>query len=81
MATIGEDAGRLDNKKRRRIVHDESRWVQFGDLVTIEGRLNMFRDERQVNISTLFLEKDPNVESYHWIRTIHLRKYVYGNKP
>jgi hypothetical protein len=41
----------------------------------------MFRDERQVTISAIFLEKDPNVESHHWIRTIHLKKYVYGNNP
>lgn len=73
-----ESISRIDRKKKSRLIQDDHRLIQFGDLVTIEGRLSIYRDERQVTISKIFLERDPNAEIHHWIRTIDLRTHIYN---
>ena len=53
---------------------------RLGQLVSVFGRLSEFRDQRQLVVSRIFPEDDPNVEPLHWMEVALLRKTVYS-KP
>ena len=60
---------------------DEGLFVpKLGQLVSIFGRVSEFRNERQLTITTIFPEDDPNVEPFHWMEVALLKKTVYS-KP
>ncbi|XP_028409616.1 CST complex subunit STN1-like [Dendronephthya gigantea] len=61
--------------------HDQSNGIEadFGDLVTVMGRISTFREERQITLSKLNIETDSNVEVLHWLEVMKLKE-VY-QKP
>lgn len=44
--------------------------IKLGDLVTVKGKIQDFRNKRQLNISQIFVEKDPNMELVRTLITI-----------
>ncbi|CAB4026655.1 CST complex subunit STN1 [Paramuricea clavata] len=46
----------------------------FGDLVTVMGKISVFREERQITASSFYIETDPNVEVFHWLEVMKLRE-------
>ncbi|KAI9090816.1 hypothetical protein DFS34DRAFT_597439 [Phlyctochytrium arcticum] len=49
--------------------------IDLGSLVTVYGRISVFRDVRQISVNGI--EKDPNVEPYRWLEILQLKKTVY----
>ena len=53
---------------------------RLGQLVSIFGRLSEFRDEKQLTITNILPEDDPNIEPLYWMEVALLKKTVYS-KP
>lgn len=53
---------------------------RLGQLVSIFGRLSEYRNEKQLTITHLIPEDDPNIEPVHWMEVALLKKTVYS-KP
>eukprot|EP00742_Colponemidia_sp_Colp-10_P007115 GILJ01007643.1.p1 GENE.GILJ01007643.1~~GILJ01007643.1.p1 ORF type:complete len:326 (+),score=50.86 GILJ01007643.1:45-1022(+) len=51
--------------------------LELGALVNVRGKLSTYRQERQIVVSTIRVEEDPNMESWWWLETIQLRQEVY----
>lgn len=51
--------------------------MKFGELVNINGKLEMYRNDRVVNIRTWKVETDVNSECVHWLSMVHLHQTVY----
>eukprot|EP00743_Colponemidia_sp_Colp-15_P008076 GILK01008751.1.p1 GENE.GILK01008751.1~~GILK01008751.1.p1 ORF type:complete len:325 (-),score=39.44 GILK01008751.1:122-1096(-) len=52
--------------------------LELGALVNVRGKLSTYKQERQIVVSTIRVEEDPNMESWWWLETIHLRQEVYS---
>lgn len=66
-----------------RVERDSDRGLfipELGRLVSVWGKLSEFRGEKQLTVSAIVEEKDPNAEPLHWLEIAHLKKTVY-NKP
>ena len=42
------------------------------------GRLSEYREEKQLKVSSIVPEEDPNAEPLHWLQTVHLKRLVYS---
>ncbi len=51
-----------------------------GQLVSVFGKVSEFREEKQITVTSICPETDPNVEPLFWLETIKLKKEVYS-KP
>lgn len=51
-----------------------------GQLVSVFGKVSEFRGQRQITVTTICHEPDPNVEPLFWLEIIKLNKEVYS-KP
>lgn len=68
-------------KWRKKEDSDEGLFIpRLGQLVSIFGRLSEYRNEKQLTITHLFPEDDPNIEPLHWMEVALLKKTVYS-KP
>ena len=54
--------------------------LRLGCLVHVLGRINCFREQRQLRVDQLWLEIDPAAEMLHWLRARELWRTVYS-KP
>lgn len=52
---------------------------KLGQLVSVCGKLNIFRGNSELRVDRLTLELDPNFEIYHWIEVIKCRE-IYKRK-
>ncbi|XP_065660607.1 CST complex subunit STN1 isoform X3 [Hydra vulgaris] len=51
----------------------------LGDLVSVTGKLQIFRDEREIRVERLTLEEDLNIEYFHWSQIINFQE-IYKAK-
>ena len=52
----------------------------LGQLVSVFGKISEFREERQLTVSSICPETDPNTEPLFWMEVIKLKREVYS-KP
>lgn len=52
----------------------------LGQLVSVFGKVTEFHNERQLTVSSVCLETDPNVEPLFWMEVIKLKREIYS-KP
>ena len=52
----------------------------LGQLVSVFGKISEFREERQLTVSSICPETDPNIEPLFWMEVIKLKREVYS-KP
>ena len=51
---------------------------ELGQLVSVWGKISEFRREKQLTVTTMVQQKDPNAEPLHWLEVVHLKKTVYS---
>jgi hypothetical protein len=55
--------------------------VKLGDLVRVFGKIHLYTKENitkmEINIHTITLERDPNMETLHWLDIMTLDREVY----
>ena len=57
---------------------DENLFIpKLGQLISVFGKVSEFREEKQLTVSTICPEEDPNVEPLFWLEVAHLKKMVY----
>lgn len=49
----------------------------LGQLVTVQGKISVFREQRQLTIDLIYSEKDPNAEVLFWLEAVNLGNTVY----
>jgi len=54
--------------------------IGLGDCVRVLGRINEYKEQKQVNVHEIYQIEDYNTEVFHWLQTIRLRESVYS-KP
>ncbi|CAI8034072.1 CST complex subunit STN1 [Geodia barretti] len=50
----------------------------IGQLVSVLGTVDQFRDQRQLKVTAIIPEEDPNAEPCHWLEVEHLWRTVYS---
>lgn len=50
----------------------------LGQLVSVWGKVSEFRREKQLAVTTMVEQKDPNAEPLHWLEVVHLKQMVYS---
>ncbi|XP_031552415.1 CST complex subunit STN1-like [Actinia tenebrosa] len=50
----------------------------LGQLVTFQGKLTTFRDQRQLTVTSIVLESNPNAEILFWLDVVKLNTEVYS---
>ena len=54
----------------------------LGRLVSVRGKVNVYRDVVQINVHAVREEKDPNAEIVHWLRVRKvLKRYLAARVP
>lgn len=51
---------------------------RLGQLVAVWGKLSEYRNQKQLTVTTIAEQKDPNAEPLHWLEVAHLKKAVYS---
>jgi len=51
--------------------------LNLGQLVTVQGKISVFREQRQLTVDLIYAESDPNTETLLWLETVNLGKTVY----
>lgn len=51
---------------------------QLGQLVAVWGKLSEYRDQKQLTVTTVVAQNDPNAEPLHWLEVAYLKKAVYS---
>lgn len=58
---------------------DEGLFIpKLGQLVSVWGKVSEYRDVKQLTVTTIAEQEDPNSEPLHWLEVIHLKKTVYS---
>ncbi|CAH3188410.1 unnamed protein product [Porites evermanni] len=52
----------------------------LGQLVTVQGKISTFREQRQLTVDFIYAESDPNVEVLFWLEAINLGNNIYSKK-
>ena len=50
----------------------------LGQLVSVWGKVSKFRGEKQLTVTTMVEQNDPNAEPLFWLEVVHLKKTVYS---
>lgn len=59
---------------------DEGLFIpQLGQLVSIWGKLSEYRGAKQVTVTEIVEQADPNAEVLHWLEVIRLKRTVYSS--
>ena len=59
------------------MVSKMSEVVRLGTLLSVRGRIVMYRGAIQIAVRDVVLEEDPNVEVLHWLQCVHMAKECY----
>lgn len=51
--------------------------LSLGAVARVRGRISCWREQRQINVESMYIEVDPNAETMHWLECMQLRKTVY----
>lgn len=51
----------------------------LGQLVAVWGKLSEYKEVRQLTVTTIAEQRDPNAEPLHWLEVIHLKRTVYSS--
>ena len=51
---------------------------KLGQLVAVWGKLSEYRDQKQLTVTAIIAQNDPNAEPLHWLEVAYLKKTVYG---
>lgn len=54
--------------------------LKLGQLVTVQGKISVFREQRQLTVDLIYSESDPNVEVLFWLEAINLGNTVYNKE-
>jgi len=55
--------------------------IQIGVSARVRGKVTIYRGELQLTVSDVFVERDPNVETLHWLQCIRLARKCYDIVP
>lgn len=53
--------------------------VEVGVSARVRGKVNVYRGVMQLTVSDVFVERDPNAETLHWLQCIRLARKCYDN--
>jgi len=62
-----------------RIQADDVTKYQLGHLVSVTGKLKVFREQKEINVENIVLQSDHNFEAYHWLDVMNCYK-IYQKK-
>lgn len=68
----------------RLIAHMASRFaaeVRLGVVARVRGRITSYRGAVQITVSDVVVERDPNVETLHWLECMSLASQCYDVRP
>lgn len=51
---------------------------KLGQLVAVWGKLSEYRNQKQLTVTTIVEQNDPNAEPLHWLEVAYLKKTVYS---
>ncbi|KAJ4727434.1 CST complex subunit STN1 [Melia azedarach] len=51
--------------------------IKVGVVARVRGRITSYRDEVQITVSDVVIEKDPNMEVLHWLDCLRLARKCY----
>ncbi|ERN07485.1 hypothetical protein AMTRI_Chr12g275470 [Amborella trichopoda] len=60
---------------------EQAEEVALGKLMTVRGRITEYRGVKQITVSNLRVEENPNAEILHWLQCIKLGKESYNLRP
>ncbi|MCO5592541.1 hypothetical protein L7F22_046544 [Adiantum nelumboides] len=60
---------------------EEASKVTLGALIRVQGRVSYFNQQRQITVSSLQVESDPNAELFHWLDCMRLALHHYNLPP
>jgi len=50
----------------------------LGQLVTVQGKISVFREQRQLTVDLIYAESDPNAEVMFWLEAVNLGNMIYS---
>lgn len=51
--------------------------IKLGLVARVRGRITAYRGTIQLTVSTVVIERDPNIEILHWLECIKLARRFY----
>ncbi|KAM7521620.1 hypothetical protein LguiA_011522 [Lonicera macranthoides] len=55
--------------------------IKLGLVARVRGRITAYRGTIQLTVSTVIIERDPNIEILHWLECIKLARRFYDVVP
>ena len=55
--------------------------VRLGVVARVRGRITSYRGAVQITVSDVVVERDPNVETLHWLECMSLASKCYDVRP
>ena len=77
---VDDGTGVLNCTQWRQENDGEEGIIKLGQLVSVWGRLSEYRNEKELTVTTIVEQKEPNSEPLHWLEIAHLKETIY-NKP
>ncbi|XP_072998053.1 CST complex subunit STN1 [Typha latifolia] len=60
---------------------EQAEMVRLGEVVRVRGRVGVYREEMQVTVRDVVVERDPNAEVLFWLECIRLARECYDLGP
>ncbi|KAJ0978769.1 hypothetical protein J5N97_014243 [Dioscorea zingiberensis] len=71
----------IDLELKMQMALEYAEKIQLGILVSVRGRFTAYRGIIQITVADVVVERDPNMELFHWMDSIRLsRQYNDANK-
>ncbi|KAJ4821587.1 CST complex subunit STN1 [Rhynchospora pubera] len=66
-----------DNDPTPELLRLQARTVRLGEQLRVRGRITLYRAQLQITVADVFVEKDPNMETFHRLDCLRLAKRSY----
>ncbi|CAI0434027.1 unnamed protein product [Linum tenue] len=63
------------------VASDFASLIKIGTVARVRGRVTGYRGSVQVTVSDVVIERDPNVETLHWLDCMRLARKCYDPLP
>ncbi|XP_068681412.1 CST complex subunit STN1-like [Montipora foliosa] len=57
---------------------NEREVLNLGQLVTVQGKISVYREQQQLTVDLIHAESDPNTETLLWLEAVNLGNTVYS---
>ncbi|KAJ1688400.1 hypothetical protein LUZ63_019790 [Rhynchospora breviuscula] len=66
-----------DHDPTPELLRHQARTVRLGEQLRVRGRITVYRGQLQITVRDVFVEKDPNMETFHRLDCVRIAKRCY----